>query len=462
MHEILLFDEIGMWGITAKEVVTQLQAAGDEPVLLRVNSPGGDVYEGIAIMNALRGHKGEVTAVVEGMAASAASFIIAGGATKVIARPEAEIMVHDAWAFSEGNADDLGKVVSDLDRMSAKLAEIYAAKSGGSADEWRDIMRAETWFTAEEALAAGLVDSVEDALALEPVALARAGGTRRMLARFKYTGRGEAPDPFFHARNRVEEENMSFLEKLAGELGREPGVVKAALERFMNETVEVPATELVTYPDEVTVVPTGKVTITPEGDVPDGVVVTATVPDGWVAEVGDLGAVTVTAPDTVAVDDTVDVVLSLDGGQGPAEVTVKVTVVAAADDGGDAASSEPVPQAPGVVTLDQDTYNELVASAALGREAFEAQAKAKRVAEVEAWVRDGRISAGVKQKALALAETDMDAARRLYGSNPKNTIPRREIGYAFDAKAEEEVEADGVPSVKALMQRAAKRAAKSK
>lgn len=199
MNQILIYEEIGPWGVTAKQVVEQVSALdGVEPVTVRVNSPGGDVYEGLAIMNALRGYAGEVTGIVEGLAASAASFIVAGGCSRVIARPSAELMVHDAWAWPDGDAAELRKVADDLDRMSDKLAGIYAEKAGGDPAMWRDTMRAETWYTAEEALAAGLVDAVEDARQAADLVTASASRSRvfaQARSKFKYRGRASAPPP---------------------------------------------------------------------------------------------------------------------------------------------------------------------------------------------------------------------------------------------------------------------------
>lgn len=366
MSDILLYGEIG-WENTSKSVVEQL-ATMDGDITLRVNSPGGDVYEGIGIMNALRGYQGGVvTAVIEGMAASAASFIVVGGADRIVARPNAEIMIHDAWTFVDGNAEKLAKTLADLERMSENLAGIYAERVGGEPSEWRAKMKAETWFSAQEALDAGLVDAVEDAR--QPVS-AKAGPLvfAKALARFKYAGRAVAPDPKIEAPSGQEGHSMNVLNELARELGKKPEDVQRALSGFFNEAIEVTTPVAVTYPDEVTVVPTGKVEVEPDTELPEGVEVTVEAPDNFTAEVGEGGKVTVRATDAVSVGDTADVVLTV----GEAPVTVKVTVVAADEDGekpveGEAPAAEPAPApAPDAVTLDRDTYNELIARAELG------------------------------------------------------------------------------------------------
>ena len=160
MTDIKLYDEIGFFGTTASEFAERLKEAGDGDITLRVNSPGGDVYEGLAIMNQLRNHPGKVTAYVEGLAASAASFIVVGGADELIMNRNSELMIHDAMSMVSGNAEEITTALAGLERASNNIASIYAEKSGGDVDAWREAMRAETWFTAEEAVEAGLADSV--------------------------------------------------------------------------------------------------------------------------------------------------------------------------------------------------------------------------------------------------------------------------------------------------------------
>lgn len=139
MNEVLIYGEIG-WEVTASGVIDQLKNAAGEDVKVRISSGGGDVYEGIAIVNALRGYEGELTVVIESLAASAASFIAAGCGARVVARPNAEVMVHRAWTMQMGNSADLAKTIGDLDRQDAKLAAIYSDKTGGSAEEWLERM----------------------------------------------------------------------------------------------------------------------------------------------------------------------------------------------------------------------------------------------------------------------------------------------------------------------------------
>lgn len=155
----------GFWGdIVASDVVREIDALDVAELHVYINSPGGDVYDGIAIRNALRRHAATIVVHVDGLAASAASFIAAAGDT-VIMGENSELMIHDAWTIALGNADELRVVADDLDRISDNIAAMYAEKAGGTAADWRALMKAETWYSASEAVTAGLADSVEGAAA---------------------------------------------------------------------------------------------------------------------------------------------------------------------------------------------------------------------------------------------------------------------------------------------------------
>ncbi|MGN0126068.1 MAG: head maturation protease, ClpP-related [Rhodococcus sp. (in: high G+C Gram-positive bacteria)] len=196
--EILIYDEIGYggWfyeGVTANSLVRQLDAIESDEIRVRINSPGGDVFEGIAILNALRAHPARVTTIVDGLAASAASFIAMAGDEIVIAR-NAEIMIHDPSALCIGNASDMRDLADQLDRIGDNIASMYSDRAGGTVEHWREAMRTETWYSDEEALAAGLVDRIErfDTDEKEPVK------NRFDLSVFNYAGRRAAPAPAIH------------------------------------------------------------------------------------------------------------------------------------------------------------------------------------------------------------------------------------------------------------------------
>lgn len=160
--EILLYDEIGYWGVTAKDFVLALAAAGDGPINLRINSPGGDTFDGLAIYNALRARVTPVTVTVDGIAASAASLIaMAGGAIQM---PEqAMLMIHNCWGFCIGNRNDMREMANVQEKIDGQMAAIYATRSGKAAADMSAAMDAETWYTSTEAKAAGLCDTIIEA-----------------------------------------------------------------------------------------------------------------------------------------------------------------------------------------------------------------------------------------------------------------------------------------------------------
>lgn len=158
--EIYFNDMIDDWfGISSAMVVEALQAAGGRDVLVHVNSPGGMVFEGLAIYSAFKQYEGKVTMRVEGLAASAASFIICAG-TEVLIEPGAMVMIHDAWDITIGDAAEHRKAADVLDKVSDSIAAMYALKGGGEAATWRAAMVEETWYSGQEAVDAGLADSV--------------------------------------------------------------------------------------------------------------------------------------------------------------------------------------------------------------------------------------------------------------------------------------------------------------
>ena len=459
MNEILLYGPIGpdFWepenAITAKTVMSQL-ADMEGDVTVRISSGGGDVYEGIDIMTALRNYDGEVTVIVESLAASAASFIAVGGADRVLMRKSSEMMLHRAWTFMEGNADDVRKTLDDLERQDNKLANIYAGKAGGDVQGWLDAMSAETWYTAEEAVAAGLADGIvaEKSKVPEPsLAMAK--------RRFKFVNRAAAPPPPVSRSESGDEKTTTPLDgrkgdamsiqNLAQDLGVEPDELRKKLSGFFNEEVTVTATIDLAYPEDTTVVPTGAVEVAPVGEVSAGVTFEVTeVPDGWAGEVvEDTGVLKVTAPANVEPDTTVEFTVTANGGDAPVELIVPVMVKAAATDTEEETGEDPAPAAPvsggDTITLDAETYAELKAAAQHGWKAMEQQKEASLIAEVDGWIKEGRISAARRTKAIAAMKRDPEAARDIYGSNPAGTIPRAEIGYGKD------VEPDAVKNLSA-------------
>lgn len=131
---------------------------------IRVNSPGGDVFAGVAMAQAVRECAATVIVHVDGYAASAASLIVAAAGDSVIA-PGAMVMIHKAWTLAYGNADDLMETAGLLDKIDGELAATYQAKAGGTTEDWLAAMAAETWYTGAEAVDAGLVNRVAETAA---------------------------------------------------------------------------------------------------------------------------------------------------------------------------------------------------------------------------------------------------------------------------------------------------------
>lgn len=191
---IRLYDPIDSWGeywgVSAKEFAQVLDAlpADVTEIRLHINSPGGEVFDAIALLNALRAHDARVVAIVDGIAASAAS-VVAVGADELVMAPNSELMIHDAWGLCVGNAADMASMGDLLDHISNNIASIYAAKAGGTTTDWRAAMERESWFSADEAVAAGLADRVGGSGD-------QSGAKNRFdLSIFTYAGRSSAPAP---------------------------------------------------------------------------------------------------------------------------------------------------------------------------------------------------------------------------------------------------------------------------
>ncbi|MES2814458.1 MAG: head maturation protease, ClpP-related [Pseudomonadota bacterium] len=163
LYDVIASDEEeAMWwgGIAPAEFIATLKACTG-PVTLRINSPGGSVFGAQAMVVAMREYPHAITAQVDSLAASAASVIAAECASCVMV-PGSMLMIHKAWGLVVGNEDDLRQTADLLAKIDTQIAGSYARRSEGEAATFLDLMRAETWFTPEEAVAAGLADSVKD------------------------------------------------------------------------------------------------------------------------------------------------------------------------------------------------------------------------------------------------------------------------------------------------------------
>jgi ATP-dependent protease ClpP protease subunit len=257
--EVMLYDEVGGWyGATADQFIADLRGVTAPSLRVRINSPGGSVFEGIAIANALRSHPANITIQVDGIAASIASVIAMAG-DRIEMAPNTMLMIHDASGVCLGNAADMEEMAELLDLISDNIADAYAARAGGTREQWRERMKAETWYLPEDAVANGLADEAvqapkagtptEPAEEPEPE-MARAWD----LAAYGYTGprreqpKAEAEQPesvtlTFNIGDAVGEQLLAVLRKEAALRDSAP-LVEATVPEPVTETTPVePAPE---------------------------------------------------------------------------------------------------------------------------------------------------------------------------------------------------------------------------
>ena len=165
--EVVIYDEIGAYGVSAKGFLAELGALPDgTPLALRLNSPGGSVFDAVAIYNAIKRHSGTVTVWIDGIAASAASYIAMAG-DEVVMPENAFLMIHDPAGMVMGTATDMRAMAEALDKIKGSLLQGYAGKSGRPQEEIAPLMAAETWLDAKDALDLGFADRIA-----EPVRIA--------------------------------------------------------------------------------------------------------------------------------------------------------------------------------------------------------------------------------------------------------------------------------------------------
>lgn len=229
--EVFIYGEIGGWfgDVSADDLVKELNGIKGSKLEVHINSPGGSVFDGLAIYNALNRHPSDVVVYVDALAASAASVIALGGDELVMMRGS-QLMIHDAMGIELGNAADMRAMAAFLDKQSDNIASIYAEKAGGEIAEWRNRMLAETWMFADEAIELGLADrtftrgeleqekegeGTEDEEKEDDTEVDAEEGDdeesddddgpldqlmslRYDLSRFQYSGRTDAPSPLAH------------------------------------------------------------------------------------------------------------------------------------------------------------------------------------------------------------------------------------------------------------------------
>lgn len=182
---ITMFDVIGEdfftgGGVTAKRIGAALRAIGERDVTVKINSPGGDMFEGIAIYNLLRDHPAKVRVQVMGIAASAASIIAMAG-DEVTMGLGTFLMVHNAWGVVVGNRNDMRDAAATFESFDSALADIYEARTGLKRAEIVKMMDSETFMAPTEAVDMGFADDIDDGLASPPADTQNAVNSRRRM-----------------------------------------------------------------------------------------------------------------------------------------------------------------------------------------------------------------------------------------------------------------------------------------
>jgi len=161
--EIYIFDEIGTYGVTAQDFISEIKDLKDMPINIRINSLGGDVFDGMAMYNVIKRREAKTTVYIEGIAASIAT-IIALGADEVVMAENSLFMIHNAWGGTSGEAKDMRKTAETLDKITSELTDIYVKKTGLSYDALAEMMDEESWLNAQEAFDLGFIDTISDSI----------------------------------------------------------------------------------------------------------------------------------------------------------------------------------------------------------------------------------------------------------------------------------------------------------
>jgi len=164
--EILIYDVIGWPFNDAAELVRALAEMKQKTITVRINSPGGDVFDSMAIFNVLQSHKSKIVTRIESLVASSASFIALAG-KEVQAYKNAMMMIHDPWVFAIGNQYELRETADILEKVSGNMVDIYVSESNVGKKEVKAMLKAETWMTAKEAKEKGFIDTIVDGKAIK-------------------------------------------------------------------------------------------------------------------------------------------------------------------------------------------------------------------------------------------------------------------------------------------------------
>lgn len=207
-------------GVNAADLIAEIDALTVDELDIRINSEGGSAFDGLAIANAILRHPAKTTTYVDGLAASAASIVALAGDTVVMSK-YAQMMIHNASAGVMGTADDMRAAANFLDGINGSMAQFYADRAGGDVKDWAKAMSAETWYSADAALAAGLVTEVDDSAKREDTVAAVAAAMARPTALFKHpaTAAGTTEARASVTTTETQEGTVPLSEKVAERLG---------------------------------------------------------------------------------------------------------------------------------------------------------------------------------------------------------------------------------------------------
>lgn len=369
--EVHIYAQIGMDffgdGVNAAELIDEIEAMDVDELDVRINSPGGTAWDGVNIANAIMRHKATTTTWIDGLAASAASLIAVAG-DKVVMSKYGQMMLHNARAVVVGTAKDMRETAAALEKLNLSIATLYADRAGGEPTEWARAMNRETWYNADEAVAAGLAHEVDESVARDAAESAVASALQWVPPRmFTYAGRSAAPAPTPRATQ--QEGHMADKKDVAKSLGLPDDATDEQIRAKFAEIVGVDAN--------------GNDTDPPPASDP--------APAGGETPPASAGA--------------------------PAPVPAGAT------------------NADGTVTLDEATYQQLMAGAQAGAQAaatLQAQADARIVDKA---IEEGRITLARKDHYLAQMKADRTFTTDLLENKlqPGAAVPLNELGHGMDA-----------------------------
>jgi ATP-dependent protease ClpP protease subunit len=371
--DVYVFDRIGGWGgVSADDFVRDVAGLDVDHIDLHLNSPGGDAFEGVAIANVLRSHKANVTVWVDGIAASAASVIAMAG-DEVVMNVGSQLMIHDASALAWGDAGTMRKASEVLDSVSDSLATTYAAKAGGTAAEWREVMVAETWYTGEEAVTAGLADrmATEDD---------RGGASGEQITPGGQTSFWDLWDSYGDPQR-----HANALRALYAYAGRDAAPAPRMPGREAGSKTPAASAGGFTPPQED--------------------------------------------------DDMSTLNKGLSQRLGIAENADEASILAAVDELKARADAPKLPD--GAVPIEKEQLEQLQAAARDGQEAREQQRTEHREQLVSAAVKDGRIAASRREHWLTALKADPEGAEESLKALAPGLIPVAELGHAGDDPADD-------------------------